>query len=235
MILQPPFAIPSFGFNPSKISGLKLWLKANAITGLNDGDPVGTWLDSSGSGNDVTQSTSGSKPLYKTGIINGLPTVLFDGSDDFMSGAKPSNRPLTQFIVTQPTLNTASQKSYAMFCHSADQSFLAARLSTNFWGTFTSPTGDLSSTVALVSGTNYLLEHTATTDTFLYQQGTQKATRVQPESGPSGSTTFGLGKSLITANRQYAGHIAELIHYDSVLSSGDRGLVETYLINKYAL
>lgn len=30
--------------------GLKLWLKADAITGLADGANVGTWVDSSGNG-----------------------------------------------------------------------------------------------------------------------------------------------------------------------------------------
>ena len=31
-------------------SGLTLWLKADAITGLNNGDKVASWPDSSGSG-----------------------------------------------------------------------------------------------------------------------------------------------------------------------------------------
>lgn len=236
MILQPPFAIPSFGFLPTKISGCKLWLKADFITGLNDGDALATWPDASGNGNDTTQATLGNKPLYKTNIINSLPSVKFDGTDDFMSGTRPAIQPLTKFLVIQPTLNTASQKSYACFCHSGASSFLVARLGTNFWGTFLATSVDLSSTVALVSGTNYLLENTAAINsTFLYQQGVQKATSATTEQGPGGSTTFGLGKDLVNANRQYAGYISEVIVYDTVLSSGNRALVENFLIAKYAL
>jgi hypothetical protein len=60
------------------------WYKADAITGLSDNDPIDTWPDSSGNGIDLTQ-TSTARPLYKTGIVNGLPVARFDGSDDYMS------------------------------------------------------------------------------------------------------------------------------------------------------
>lgn len=234
MILQQPFAIPSFGFLPTKIAGCKLWLKADAITGLVNSDPVGTWPDSSGTGNDVTQATAGSKPLYKTNIINGLPTVLFDGSDDFMaSGAVSSTTSNSQFIVTQPTLNTASQNVYACMAHFRNNSFMVAKLSTNFWGTFC--VSDYSSTNALTSGSNYLLECT-TPNAILYQRGVQVGTPPGVAVvGPVGATTIGVGKDLVNVSRQYAGHIAEIIFYDTVLSSGNRILVENYLISKYAL
>jgi hypothetical protein len=58
-----------------------LWLKADALS-LNDDDPVATWPDSSGQGNDASQATAGQRPKYKTNIINGKPAVLFDGTDD---------------------------------------------------------------------------------------------------------------------------------------------------------
>ena len=69
-------------FSPLDISGLQLWLDASQIVGLNDGDPVGTWPDSSGNGRDFTQATGSSKPVYKTNIRGTLPAVLFDGVDD---------------------------------------------------------------------------------------------------------------------------------------------------------
>lgn len=54
------------------------WLDAKAITGLSDGDAVATWTDKTGNGNSATQATAGYRPIYKTGIINGLPTVRFN-------------------------------------------------------------------------------------------------------------------------------------------------------------
>lgn len=233
MILQEPFAIPTLAFIPTRISGIKLWLDANQM-GLSDGTSVTTWSDVSGSANDFSQSTSGNKPVFHTNIINGLPAVQFDGSDDFMSHTGTiAAQPVSVFIVTQPTANTSSQKTYACFTHSSGGSyFVVARLSTNFWGTFTN--ADLSSGNALSSGSNYLLENTAASgSTFLYQKGVQVATSATTEVG-SGSNS-GLGKDLVNSGREYAGYIAEVIVYNTVLSSGDRVRVENYLIAKYAL
>lgn len=61
-------------------SGLKLHLKADAITGVADGGAVATWPDSSGNAFDATEATN--QPTYKTGIVNGRPIVRFDGTDD---------------------------------------------------------------------------------------------------------------------------------------------------------
>lgn len=49
-----------------------------------DGDAVGRWIDASGVGNDVIQSTAANRPLYYSNIQNGLPMLLFDGSNDHL-------------------------------------------------------------------------------------------------------------------------------------------------------
>jgi hypothetical protein len=74
-------------WTPASIAGLKVWLDASQITGLNDGDAVATWSDLSGLANDVTQATASQKPTYKTAILNGRAVVRFDGVDDFMETA----------------------------------------------------------------------------------------------------------------------------------------------------
>lgn len=71
-------------FNPARIAGLKVWLAADQIAGLNDADPVASWTDLSGSGNTVTQGTGAKQPTFKIGILNGLPIVRFDGIDDVL-------------------------------------------------------------------------------------------------------------------------------------------------------
>src|SRR5687768_11145672 len=94
---------------PSDIAGLKLWLKADAITGLADGDPVTTWADSSGEGNDFTQGTAGNKPIYKTSILFGLPVVRFDGTDDVLLGGDLSAdfpSAATLFVLFKPNSDT---------------------------------------------------------------------------------------------------------------------------------
>lgn len=78
-------------FSPSQIAGLQLWLKANAITGLNDNDPVANWNDSSGNGRDLSQGTAASRPTFRTSQVNSLPAVDFDGTDDVLTRASVTN------------------------------------------------------------------------------------------------------------------------------------------------
>lgn len=75
--------IPASGFTPS---GTPVgWWAADLITGLEDGDPIGTFPDQSGNGHDLVQSgADNTKPTYKTNIQNGLPCARLDGLQDFM-------------------------------------------------------------------------------------------------------------------------------------------------------
>src|SRR5262245_6977808 len=66
-------------FSPAQVSGLKLWLKADALS-LSNAAAVTTWTDSSGNGNDATQSNGAKKPIYYTNIWNGKPSIYFDGT-----------------------------------------------------------------------------------------------------------------------------------------------------------
>lgn len=68
-------------FDPADILGMKVRLEADAITGLVDGDPISTWVDGSGNSNSPTGTTT-TRPLWKTGILNGLAIARYDGSDD---------------------------------------------------------------------------------------------------------------------------------------------------------
>lgn len=73
-------------FAPTDVSSpaLKLWLDASALTGLADADPITTLTDRSGNGNSGVGSGTG-RPLYKTGIVNGLAVARFDGVNDTLT------------------------------------------------------------------------------------------------------------------------------------------------------
>lgn len=68
---------------PDQVDGLQMWFKADAITPVADGTALSTWSDSSGLGRNLT-SASTARPLYKTNMLNGLPSVQFDGTNDYM-------------------------------------------------------------------------------------------------------------------------------------------------------
>jgi len=86
------------------ISGLNptVWLAARKETVYANNDPVGTATDWSGNGYHATQSVAASKPLFKTGVLNGLPTFWFDGTDDG--------------LVTPTLPGTIHDGSFTIFC-----------------------------------------------------------------------------------------------------------------------
>lgn len=82
------------GFSPLSISGLALWLKADAglyqestftTPAVSDGDPVGGWQDQSGNGRHLLEATSNKRLTLKLAIQNGRSIVRSDGVDDRMT------------------------------------------------------------------------------------------------------------------------------------------------------
>jgi hypothetical protein len=88
---------------PPREDGLLAWFRADDITGLNNGDPVSTWI-----GYDNTPSASSSgiyRPTFVTNALNGRPVVRFTGNggvtkDQPLMVANVSTGPnVTTFIV----------------------------------------------------------------------------------------------------------------------------------------
>lgn len=72
-------------FDPRSIPGCVGWFDANNLgTTKTDGATQTTWPDLSGGGRDLSQATSGSRPLVKLDVRNGLNVLRFDGVDDWM-------------------------------------------------------------------------------------------------------------------------------------------------------
>ncbi|MCK4659135.1 MAG: hypothetical protein KAV82_06395, partial [Phycisphaerae bacterium] len=67
--------------------GLVLWLSADAVSGVGEGQPVSIWSDQSESSLDVAQSTPSAQPVYTGNVLNGLPALRFDGNDSFTRGS----------------------------------------------------------------------------------------------------------------------------------------------------
>lgn len=61
--------------------GLALWLRADALGGYQDGDPVGSWPDESPNGFTVAQVYTHSQPHFYHAGPAGLPVLSYDGND----------------------------------------------------------------------------------------------------------------------------------------------------------
>lgn len=76
-----------------------LWLDASTL-GLSDGDPISTWPDLSGNGNDAFQNDTSFQPTVQTNEINGNNSIKFDGTNDFLEfTSNISTAAISTFIV----------------------------------------------------------------------------------------------------------------------------------------
>lgn len=91
----------SSGMEPTDISGCDMWLEADGLTGLNDGDLISTWTDLSGNGNSPTQ-TGAARPVYKTNILAAKPVVRFDGSSQYFALSALNHTSMTWLFICNP-------------------------------------------------------------------------------------------------------------------------------------
>lgn len=68
------------------MSNLVLWLDANQITTVTEGNNVSVWADASGYGNDASQSLEIVRPNWFSNAVNGFPYVRFDDSGESLDG-----------------------------------------------------------------------------------------------------------------------------------------------------
>jgi PKD repeat protein len=85
--------------DPASLPGLVLWLQSDALTGLADGAPVATWPDRSGAGNHASQAVAAKRPTFRSGVVNGLPGVSFDATDDGLTTPVDPGTPVTIVVV----------------------------------------------------------------------------------------------------------------------------------------
>jgi len=92
------------GSQVSSLSGLSLWLKADAGVSLGGGNHVNTWVDQSPNGNNAIGPTS-KKPVYVSNVLNGKPVIDFDTTQYFTSNNQNLNNNSSIFVVVKPRGN----------------------------------------------------------------------------------------------------------------------------------
>lgn len=214
-------------WTPLSVAGCVGWWKADAIVGLNDGDYVASWVDSSTAGNTATQSGADSlKPTYQTNELNALPVVRFDGGDFLNITAISGADPWTVFSIQKRTSSkmagicSSAGNTYSTFqdggsptnCYISNRSEYGSASnvdSQNTWYSYTSQS---------ISGVIYLR-----------QNGISKTTSHVASVNTNNFNYIG------RASAGYGtGDIAELLVYNTAVSAGDILLIEAYLKAKYA-
>jgi hypothetical protein len=213
-------------------TNLKQWLKANAIVGLVDTDPVSSWSDSSGNGNTVTQATAGNRPTYRTGVINSLPVVRFDGTDDYLQAAAAivSAAPHTMIACVRPTSVAAGVARFAGGGgYRWGRNGALGRFTT--FGVLDYDTMPALYTVNTAHIVSYLFDSSFDLSYYLNSAFVETVAG-SADGGGIGNFTVGDGAAAV---EPWTGDIAEILLYDTALSATNRQNAEAYLLSKYGL
>lgn len=110
------------GFDPSQLSGLKLWLKADAGVTVDGSGNVSSWADQSGSGKDVSQADAAKRPAYVTAsVFRSKPGIRFPATGDFWLRTANSDISAAHVFVAYAPYNTTADRRILGFSN-ADNS-----------------------------------------------------------------------------------------------------------------
>jgi len=240
-------------FSPANVSGLSLWLKADAGV-TTSGSNVTAWADQSGNGNNATART-GNATLVSS-VINGKPVLRFDGTSNLITNnffVNNYNTPITIIAVSKASASTVrgEQPTARYIVGVTNNGGYQFGLSygaygaenPNFSNSYgisyvsgadieSSPMGEnekrIASTINSGSEISFFLDATLV--------GTADPTE---QSGGNNSTgAFSIGSDVVLDeidNFFCTCDIAEIIIYNRAVTTTERQQVEAYLNTKYAI
>lgn len=201
---------------PDSLSGLALWLKADALS-LADGAAVGTWPDSSSNARNATVAQG--TPTFETNELNGKPVVRFaaNGESGFNFPTMANIR--TVLWVVKETAAAqhfllGDDNTYHFHRGSGGNVWDASYTSANIRNGTTKVNGTAISGTTTPLGSGWKL-------VSLVTAGNVEASR--------------LSRDRSIAARSWDGDMAEVIVYDRALTANEELLIGGYLAQKYAL
>ena len=241
-------------FPPADISGLQLWL--DATTGLfdatsggsavtTDDSAVARWEDQSGNGRHFKQSINNNRPALKTSVQNSRNIIRFDADNDFMEmdSAFSGLTSASYYVVLKISIDPPTQESKTghpiHFLYGTDSGFSASHYTwtdgniyDNTMTTSRRTAGNPTPSLANFHLYNVDASGSAWTNRLNKTQLTTFASNTFSQNRKE------IGRSLWSsapAFYYFNGDLAEVVVYDSVLSSTNRGKVEDYLYSKWAI
>lgn len=234
-------------FNPMQVGGLKLWLdasdpNANGTLPSNNAS-ISSWVDKSGNSNTVSQGSGSLQPIFKTNILNGKPVVRFDGVNDLMAKSSATALANQNTIFVVGTSNGNSFILGTFFDYSNNS---ATNTGINLFqeGTPRYVAGFYDGTLhQATTGATITLPATAViylyndgANGYIYKNGTLYDSVASGNINNSGTRVYTIGALLNgVANYFLNGDVAEVIFYNSNLSSANKLLINRYLGNKWGI
>jgi len=228
-------AVANKGFSPLNVSGLQLWLDASDETTITESSgAVSQWDDKSGNANHVSNGTAAEQPTTGTRTINSLNALDFDGGD--VLEASPgvgitgsSNRTMIAVfepdsVGNEPFMSLGANTSLNLFRIQSEISVRHNGANVIF---------DTAMTVSAPGIVSVIQDGSTVIDVSAWLDGVSLGV----------SSSFGDALTLDTTDRvdiggangagEANGAIAEVLVYDSALSTTDREAVEAWLAQKW--
>ncbi len=240
----------SFQVQAQTLTGLQLWLKPDGLTNTANLSKISFWTNSIGGGNDATNGIVANQPTYVASTLNGYPVARFrdDGSNI------PSNPNLNWLVSPLPLSgNSNSFTATVVF----ESQITGARdtliqqlgngstifyIQTNGVPALNPNIDSFASGKEVPSPYSYsvrnwtiltLVQDAAAGTVTLYQNGFALTNTTIGTLTSLANAGWLLGCNKNKSTHGLNGDIAELLIYNSALSSGDRSTTENYLANKY--
>ena len=242
-------AVVTYGAASAILSAYMLcWLRCDVnVTYGGTGSSVSLWQDQSGQGYNASQSNATNQPSLVTNAINALPAINLNGSTGFLqfpaAGFSEISSGLSIFIVLKPTAVTAGSQILNLGTGISNDYNIGLEINASSeaeYFVYTS-TGATMTSVSLGSAMTtsaQLIEVVQSgTSASIYLRGGSVVTNNSMNAIPAptnGRPNSYLGQGSGGGN-YFNGEVAELLIYQTALSTAQRQAIETYLINKYNL
>ncbi len=216
-------------FDPSSVSGLIGWWKADAGITKDGGNLVSNWADQSGNSNDLAQGTGTNQPLWVDNNRASKPTINFDGIDNFMKVTSFSGGALSQPYTVFLALKEPSADNMGIITQDDANDPRFRTLATADY--------DISNQAVLVGGTTdpsvwhyyTILWNGASSDLR------RDASSVLSGNAGAGGTWNGITLGALSGGGYGDAQIGEVLIYNANISGGDRTNIETYLATRWGL
>jgi hypothetical protein len=223
------------------MSSLVLWLDANNGTTLS-GSNVTVWNDLSGYGNNATPPSVGARPTFVSSIVNGYPSVDFDGSNDELRIADNASIDLTSWeiiVVTKADVNkdynailikgTDAQENYEFLSFSSGLFHYPIVYTTGARTLLNSSTGQYSTSNFDV----FEYAYSSAVGRDVLKNNNSILTDNENRTPLSNNNPLYIGNELGTSGRFLDGDIAEIIIYNTRLNAAEEIIIQNYLAAKY--
>ncbi|GAB5538963.1 MAG: hypothetical protein Salg2KO_10660 [Salibacteraceae bacterium] len=216
-------------------------MRADAISGLVDGDSITVWADTSGNDNDVSQPVISLKPDFFADSVNGMPIVSFNSAN-----ARLRRNPFSGFATTNITgiyVNRTTESNDGILSYASsggNNNFLFFR----------------SNNIAIYRDNNVATGVSVNDDEWNIVQGSWGSSGGRVELWKNGrkdynNTGFRSGTSITSggslciaheqdspdggyaANQDHTGDFTEVIFYNTYIDSTDHIIIANYLSAKY--